>query len=66
MPRSSSSYHLACDLGAESGRVMLGTVSENGIALEEIHRFPNQPLQSGTQLFWDIERLFEEIKFGLQ
>ena len=37
---------LACDLGAESGRVMLGSLAGEALSLEEIHRFPNAPLQA--------------------
>jgi rhamnulokinase len=60
-----TSHHLACDLGAESGRVMLGTLTEGKLAVEEIHRFPNPPLQQAGQMCWDIATLFGEIKTGL-
>jgi rhamnulokinase len=65
---------VAIDLGAESGRVMLGMLSDAGIALTEIHRFPNVQIAvpnnavggSNTQtLHWDILRLWHEIKTGL-
>lgn len=59
-------YYLACDLGAESGRLILGSLENNRLALEEVHRFPNGPVRSGTSLHWDIERLFEELKVGLK
>jgi rhamnulokinase len=58
--------YLACDLGAESGRVMLGTLTEGRLALEEIHRFANVPLKADGSLHWDISRLFEELKRGLR
>jgi len=59
------SNYLAVDLGAESGRVMLGTLSGGRLALEELHRFPNQPVQLPTGLYWDSFRLHYEIVHGL-
>ena len=38
-------HYLALDLGAESGRAILGTVAEGKLALEELHRFPNTPVR---------------------
>jgi rhamnulokinase len=55
---------IALDLGAGSGRVMLGKL-EDKIALEEIHRFPNIQVKACGHLHWDILRLFCEIKHGL-
>ena len=57
--------YLAVDLGAESGRVMLGTISDTSLALEELHRFPNTPVRLPTGLYWDSLRLFHEIQQGL-
>src|SRR5438552_1764435 len=57
--------YLACDLGAESGRLMLGSLEDGRLALEELHRFPNTPLKSGGSLHWDIPQLFAELKVGL-
>ncbi|MGC9971461.1 MAG: rhamnulokinase family protein [Bryobacteraceae bacterium] len=57
--------YLAVDLGAESGRVMLGTISGNSLQLEELHRFPNTPVRLPTGLYWDAFRLFHEIQQGL-
>jgi len=57
--------YLAFDFGAESGRAMLGTLSENQLALEELHRFPNTPVRLPLGLYWDIFRLFHEIIQGL-
>jgi rhamnulokinase len=58
---------LACDLGAESGRVMLGAISagDGRLTLEELHRFANEPVQLPTGLYWDAFRLFHEILRGL-
>jgi rhamnulokinase len=58
-------YYLACDLGAESGRLMLGTLAAGRLALEELHRFPNTPVKSGESIHWNIEALFRELKAGL-
>ena len=56
---------LAIDLGAESGRAMLGTLDEGKLALEELHRFPNTPVRLPTGLYWDTLRLFHEIRHAL-
>jgi rhamnulokinase len=61
----STHHYVACDLGAESGRVMLGALSGGKLALEEIHRFANGPLRVNGTLRWDVLRLFEELKTGL-
>ncbi|UQZ33063.1 rhamnulokinase [Paenibacillus sp. PK3_47] len=57
---------LAMDLGASSGRVMLGSYDGEHIAVEEIHRFPNQPVQLQGHLYWDVLRLFHEMKQGIR
>jgi len=56
----------AVDLGAESGRCMLGAFDGRIVRLEEIHRFPNVPVRVLDGLYWDPLRLFAEIKHGLQ
>jgi len=61
-----ATHYLACDLGAESGRLMLGSLAEAKLTLEEIHRFPNTPIKSGDALHWNIPQLFEELQTGLQ
>jgi len=58
--------YLACDLGAESGRLMLGRIEGGHIALEEVHRFPNVPLQVNGSLCWDIDALWNELQNGLR
>ncbi len=57
--------YLACDLGAESGRVMLGRYADGKVTIEEIHRFPNGALKIAGSLRWDVPRIFEELKIGL-
>ncbi len=54
--------YLAFDLGASSGRGILGWVGEDGqVRLEEVHRFPNGPVGRDGGLFWDFEGLFGEM-----
>jgi rhamnulokinase len=57
--------YLAFDLGAESGRAMLGTIDGGQLRLEELHRFPNEPVRIPAGLYWDTFRLFHEIQQGL-
>jgi len=57
--------YIAVDLGAESGRVMLGSVSADKVALEEVHRFINKPLEENGTLRWDFQKLFSEVKAGI-
>jgi len=56
----------AVDLGAESGRVMLGSLDRKQLQLKEIHRFPNGGVRMGGSTHWDILRLWNEIKNGLK
>jgi len=59
--------YLACDLGAESGRLMMATLDTGRLSLEEIHRFPNNLIQTREgSLHWDIPALFDEVKTGLR
>ena len=58
--------YLAVDLGAESGRVMLGTLAEGRVTLEEIHRFPNRSLTENGHLHWDLAHLQGEIFAGIE
>ncbi len=60
-----NSHFLACDLGAESGRLMLGSLVDGRLALREIHRWPNTPIRSGESLHWDFEGLLRELEIGL-
>ena len=59
-------HFLALDFGAESGRGELITLSENKIQIEEIHRFPNRPVNLCRTLFWDFPFLFAELLTTLQ
>jgi rhamnulokinase len=59
------STFLALDLGAESGRGVLGTLTDRKIELTEIHRFPNGPVRILDTLHWDTLRLWAEAKNAL-
>ncbi len=57
--------YLAIDLGAESGRTILGSIENGKLALTETHRFPNHPVQLPDGLHWDILRLWTDIQAGI-
>ena len=57
--------YLAVDLGAESGRVMIGTLADDRLSLMEAHRFANIPVRLPDGLHWDVLRIWSEIKSGI-
>ena len=57
---------LAFDLGAESGRGLLGTFDGQRLRLEIVHRFPNGPVRTLDTLHWDVLRLYQEMLFTLR
>ena len=59
-------YYLAIDLGATSGRHVIGYIKDGEIILEEIHRFKTCMDDSPNGLVWNIPRLFNEIKIGIK
>ena len=61
-----SEYYLAVDLGAESGRGLLGRFDGEILTMEEMHRFPNLPVRMGGTLHWDLPRLWDEVKVALR
>lgn len=65
MPSGGPKNYLAFDIGAESGRAILARVTGETIAIEEIHRFANPPLQESGSVHWDVERLWDDIRKGL-
>ncbi len=56
---------LAFDFGASSGRAILGKFDGKKIELEEVHRFTNDPVTVNGTVFWDVLRLFHEVKQGI-
>jgi rhamnulokinase len=59
-------HFLAFDLGAESGRTILGTLADAKIVTRELTRFPNGPVRLAGHLHWNLMGLFEDIKQGLR
>jgi rhamnulokinase len=63
---SSAKNYVACDLGAESGRVVLGHLVDDKVSLQECHRFPTGPTHLGGTLRWDLLRFFDELQCGVK
>ncbi len=61
-----ATHYLACDLGADSGRVILGTLDHGKISFEDLHRFPTGAMKVGGELHWEFDRLLNELKTGLK
>jgi len=59
-------HYLAFDLGASSGRAILGTLENGKLQLTEVHRFENQMQYINGHFFWNIFTLFSELKTGLK
>ena len=57
---------IAIDLGADSGRVVLGTLAGERLAMEVVHRFPNTPQQVAGHLRWNLDALWAGIRTGLR
>ena len=58
-------HYIAVDLGASSGRVMVGTLEQGKLTLKEMNRFWNGPTEIDGTLYWDIVHLFRNIKEGI-
>ena len=61
-----AAYYLAVDIGASSGRHILGHMENGKMVLEEIYRFENGMVKKDGELCWEFDRLFQEIKNGLK
>jgi len=61
----SATHHLALDLGAESGRAIVGALDNDRLVLDEMHRFPNVPVRLRDGLHWDVLRLWDDIQIGI-
>lgn len=64
--RKMPEYYLAVDIGASSGRHMLGYKEDGKMHLEEIYRFENGMANKDGKRIWDVERLFKEIVNGMR
>lgn len=58
-------HYLAVDLGASSGRTIVGTLDKGVLALKEMNRFWNGPTEINGRLFWDFVHLFRNIQEGI-
>ena len=56
----------AVDLGATSGRTLLGTINDGHLTQRELTRFPNKIIEVGGQFYWDIYALYSEIIHALR
>ena len=63
--RSGGPVYLAFDLGAESGRAVLGRIHSGVLTTHEVHRFNNEPVEYGGSLHWDAPRLWFEMRRAL-
>jgi len=61
-----TAHFLAFDLGAESGRAMLGTLDCGVLGVREIHRFSNEPVRQNGSLQWDVLQLWREMRRALE
>ena len=59
-------HFFAVDLGATSGRTILGTLTKGRLEQEELTRFPNHLIETGGHFYWDIYALYQEMIRGLQ
>ncbi|MEE8217395.1 MAG: FGGY family carbohydrate kinase, partial [Vicinamibacteria bacterium] len=62
---NSGALHLAIDLGAGGGRAILGRLTDDGLMLDEVHRFLYPPETSAGHLRWSFGRILDGIKAGL-
>ncbi|CUH94861.1 Rhamnulokinase [Propionispora sp. 2/2-37] len=58
-------YYLAVDIGASSGRHVLGWIENQKVCIEEIYRFENKLIEQNGHLCWDVKRLFQEVVEGI-
>jgi rhamnulokinase len=59
-------HYVACDLGADSGRVVFGTLRNDELLMGEAHHFPNVPIEEDGSLQWNIPQLYQETIEGLR
>ena len=59
-------FYVACDLGAETGRVMLGTLQHDKLTISEVRRFQNAPIEEKRSLQWNFPLIYQEILNALR
>lgn len=59
-------YYLAVDIGASSGRHILGWMENGKLRMEEIYRFVNKLVEKNGHLCWDLEHLYNEVLEGIK
>lgn len=64
--KTETTHFFAFDLGATSGRSILGTIDKGKLELRELTRFPNSIIRVGEKYYWDIYALYSELKRGLR
>ncbi len=66
MKKALSSTYLGIDLGASSGRAVVGQLRDRTLSIEEVHRFPNAPSGLGGTLYWNFLSLWEHVQESLR
>ena len=61
-----SHFYVACELGLQHGRIMVGTLHKQTLTMSEIHRFPNEPVQERKGQQWNIAQLYHDVLEGLR
>ena len=64
--RKDAAHFLAFDLGAGSGRAVLGTLGGPKLTVHEVRRFPNNPLPLAGHIHWNVYALFDEMKAAMR
>ena len=59
-------YYLAIDIGASSGRHIVGFMQEGSLQTEEVYRFPNGMMQKDGRLIWDLDALCAHVAEGVE
>ena len=59
-------YYLAIDIGASSGRHIVGHEEDGKLVTEEVYRFPNGVKEENGHLVWDIDALFSHVRAGIK
>ena len=64
--KTSQSVHIAIDLGAASGRIICGVYDKRKLAIKEIHRFKNVPMNIDGLISWNINHIYKNVKIGIK